>query len=448
MFFTDSIEKYICRHGLMRHDGFYILALSGGADSVALLCALHSLGYRIEAAHCNFRLRGKESDRDENFCIQLCNKLGIKLHRIHFETGTYASLHKVSVEMAARELRYRYFEQLRSDIHADGICVAHHKDDQVETVLLNIVRGTGLTGLQGMKPKNGNVLRPMLAVNRRQVTAYLDEIHQDYVTDGTNLEANVKRNRLRLNIIPELEKLNPSLQDNIIRMTEHLADATQIIDDTVNWNLRDIRLKDGGYSLDKLQTLHSPKYVLWKLLSSCSFNRVQIEEIADNQHDGNKWLSATHVTFIEQRRLYIVPKSEWNAVLPEMKIPEKGTYIYRYNAGDESRELRLKVSLCAVDAAFTINKSPLCAQFNAANIRFPLVVRPCKHCDRFVPFGMYGSKLVSDFMKDCKLPLMERRRQLVLTDAKGNILWVIGHRADGRHAIQSATKTVLSVELA
>ena len=181
-----------------------ILALSGGPDSVALLRMMLDEGYNVEAAHCNFHLRGAESDRDEAFCKNLCEKLGVKLHLVHFDTKEFAQLRGISIEMAARELRYRWFTQLAQDTGAEGVCIAHHSDDQVETILLNMLRGTGFKGLLGMKRKNGIFLRPLLDVSRNEILQYLDAIGQDYVTDSTNLEDDVQRNKLRLDVIPLL----------------------------------------------------------------------------------------------------------------------------------------------------------------------------------------------------------------------------------------------------
>ena len=158
----NRVAKYIADNSLLDKGNKYIVALSGGADSIALLLSLKQLGYDVEAAHCNFHLRGEESDRDEKFCVNLCEKLSVPLHRIHFDTLEYASLHKISIEMAARELRYNYFAQLRNDIGASGVCVAHHRDDSVETVLLNLVRGTGLRGLRGIQPVHDGIIRPLL----------------------------------------------------------------------------------------------------------------------------------------------------------------------------------------------------------------------------------------------------------------------------------------------
>ena len=169
----DTVDKYIRRHHLLKDDGKYLVALSGGADSVCLLLLLHQMGYRVEACHCNFHLRGEESDRDEAFCTDLCQQLSVPIHRIHFDTREYAALHKESIELAARNLRYRYFRQLRQDIGADAICVAHHQDDSVETVLINLLRGTGIKGLRGILPVNGDIVRPLLSASRNDILEYL-----------------------------------------------------------------------------------------------------------------------------------------------------------------------------------------------------------------------------------------------------------------------------------
>ena len=207
----SKVEAYINKHKLLETSNLYLAALSGGADSVALLLLLKEGGFNVHAAHCNFRLRGAESDRDEAFCVELCRQQGVELHRAHFDTREYAAVHKVSIEMAARELRYRWFSQLREDIGASGVCVAHHRDDSVETVLLNLVRGTGLRGLTGIQPRNGDVLRPLLCVSRAEIEQYLTDRGQGYVTDSTNLEADVMRNKIRLQLIPLLKTLNPSV---------------------------------------------------------------------------------------------------------------------------------------------------------------------------------------------------------------------------------------------
>ena len=183
------VEAFIGQHHLLKDHAHCLSALSGGADSVALLLILKQLGYRVEAVHCNFQLRGKEAERDELFCMELCRSQGIELHRIHFDTQGYASLHKMSIEMAARELRYTFFAKLKEDIQAEAVCVGHHQDDSVETVLINLVRGTGLQGLTGIDPKRDGIVRPLLCLTQQDILDFLHEREQAFVTDSTNLVA-------------------------------------------------------------------------------------------------------------------------------------------------------------------------------------------------------------------------------------------------------------------
>ena len=272
----SKVKRYIKKYNLLNSNDLHIVALSGGADSVALLLLLKEHGFNVHAAHCNFHLRGDESDRDEAFCEELCQQLGVELHRAHFDTREYAELHKVSIEMAARELRYKWFEQLRQDIGAAGICVAHHRDDSVETVLLNLVRGTGLRGLTGIQPRNGSILRPLLCVSRAEIEAFLAEKGQKYVTDSTNLEADVQRNVVRLEVFPLLRKLNPAVAENIQRTTENLAEAQQVLNVAIaSINSSNI------LNLSDLEKYGSSEYLVFEWLKKYGFNGDQVRQILD-----------------------------------------------------------------------------------------------------------------------------------------------------------------------
>lgn len=224
--FHHEIDKYIEEKQLFTLRDRVLVALSGGADSVALLRVLLALGYRCEAAHCNFHLRGEESNRDEQFVRELCRGLGVALHVTHFDTTAYAARHHVSIEMAAREMRYRWFEQLRQEREMSVIAVAHHRDDSVETFLLNLVRGAGINGLKGISPKNGAIVRPLLEVNRQDILDYLQHLQQPYVTDSTNLQDEYMRNKIRLNILPMLRELNPSVSESIAETAARLGDVS------------------------------------------------------------------------------------------------------------------------------------------------------------------------------------------------------------------------------
>lgn len=452
----QQVAGFVARNQLLAADNKYIVALSGGADSVALLLIMKALGYDVEAAHCNFHLRGKESERDENFCVSLCESLGVILHRIHFDTLTYAQLHKVSIEMAARDLRYSYFEQLRRDINADAICVAHHKDDNVETILLNLVRGTGMNGLTGISPRNGFILRPLLCIGREDILEYLEAENQDYVTDSSNLVDDVQRNKIRLNVLPLLENVNPAVKDNILTMARWIAEASTIVEASldeakakavsslnVGAKNHDAKPKvNDSFSVDisKIEEYPSAEYLLWDILKDYGFNSSQVTLVADNLHatTGTSWLSSSHELTLDRGRLILTPLDKEEG--RQMRIPEAGTYVY-------TELCKLKIEQKEINENYTISRSSDKVCLDAQKVKFPLMIRRVARGDRFVPFGMKGSKLVSDFLTDQKVALPLKRRQLVVADAGGNILWVVGKRLDGRFAVSPCSKSVVEISL-
>ena len=424
----SKVSAYVKKHNLLDSNELYIVALSGGADSVALLLLLHEHGYRVHAAHCNFHLRGDESDRDEAFCVELCEHLGVELHRVHFDTQTYADLHKVSIEMAARELRYQWFEQLRKDMGAAGICVAHHRDDSVETVLLNLVRGTGLRGLCGIQPKNGTILRPLLCVSRTEIEAFLNEKEQGYVTDSTNLEADVQRNIVRLQVLPLLQKLNPAVADNIQRTCENLMEAQNVLTGILD-NLN----KSNILELSELSQYGSSEYFVFEWLKKYGFNGSQVVQLLKAE-TGKIITSSTGYEALKDRDRIVVEESL--KPMKIMRIPEEGCY--RLN---ESCQLKVQKS------AVYVSKISHIATLDAAKVSFPLVVRRVEEGDWMQPYGMKGRKLLSDMMTDLKMNVFEKRRQLVVVDAQGNVLWLVGIRVDARVAVSASTADVVELRL-
>ena len=424
----SKVSAYVKKHNLLDSNELYIVALSGGADSVALLLLLHEHGYRVHAAHCNFHLRGDESDRDEAFCVELCERLGVELHRVHFDTQTYADLHKVSIEMAARELRYQWFEQLRKDIGAAGICVAHHRDDSVETVLLNLVRGTGLRGLCGIQPKNGAILRPLLCVSRTEIEAFLNEKEQGYVTDSTNLEADVQRNIVRLQVLPLLQKLNSAVADNILRTCENLMEAQNVLTGILD-NLN----KSNILELSELSQYCSSEYFVFEWLKKYGFNGSQVAQLLKAE-TGKIITSSTGYEALKDRDRVVVEESL--KPMKIMRIPEEGCY--RLN---ESCQLKVQKS------AVYVSKISHIATLDAAKVSFPLVVRRVEEGDWMQPYGMKGRKLLSDMMTDLKMNVFEKRRQLVVVDAQGNVLWLVGIRVDARVAVSASTADVVELRL-
>lgn len=437
----ESVVSFIKKHRLLRRDGRYLVALSGGADSVALLLILHELGYQVEAAHCNFHLRGEESDRDEQFVISLCEGRGVALHRAHFDTREYASLHHVSIEMAARELRYRYFEQLRQDLRMDGICVAHHRDDSVETVLMNLVRGTGLRGLQGIRPKNGYILRPLLCLSRQDIEQFLKERQQSYVTDSTNLEADVVRNKIRLNVIPQLLAINPAATAHIQQAAEHVADALEVYDDAVARQRRAAVMEETADRLVLDLTKVHHESLLFEVLRPYGFSVDTIAIIAsmaaiDNK-TGKVFSSADYDMVVDRGRVIVERRKEQ---LKPMVIPEHGTYVY----GDSCR---ISIKTFASTVGFAPSKEADLVHLDGANIQFPLTLRPVCEGDWFIPFGMTGHKLISDFLTDQKVSLLDKRKALVVCDATNAVLWLVGYRTDNRFRVGEETEAVLEFSL-
>ena len=436
--FIQRIEDFISRNHLLEKDGKYLVALSGGADSVTLLWVLHELRYQIEACHCNFQLRGAESDRDEQFCVQLCKQLGIPLHRIHFDTRLYAEVHKESIELAARNLRYRYFAQLKEDVEADGICVAHHQDDTVETVLINLIRGAGIQGLTGISAKNGDILRPLLCVDRKEILAYLEEKGQDYVTDSTNLVDDVVRNKIRLNIIPMLKEINPAASKNIAQAAHHLEEANKMLSSIA---ICGEKSEDGTIrvAVQEIESAASAEYALYSSLSPYGFRGKAITEILASLHStGKTWTSETHQLVIDRDCILIREKQ--TEAFQGMKIPETGCYVL-------PRGEKIKLSIREREIDFSPSKEKFLITLDADAVTFPLHLRLAQNGDTFHPFGMKGKKLVSDYLTDRKKNLFEKQSQLVLEDAKGQIIWVVGERTSELCKIKEDTKKILYIQV-
>ena len=443
-----KVKAYIQEHNLLDSRGHYLVALSGGADSVCLLLVLKQLGYNIDAVHCNFHLRGEESNRDENFAKELCEKNRIELHITHFDTLTYSKTHKVSIEMAARQLRYHYFEQLMNDIGAQGICVAHHKDDSAETILINLLRGTGIHGLTGIKPRNGNILRPLLCTTRNDIEKWLANHHQNYVTDSTNLKADILRNIIRLDILPRIEEVVPSATESIISTAEKVYQASLIYDNTISLIISKLRhtkedtqsIVSTGLitSLDINSILRepSPESILFEWLNPLGFTPeiiAQIHHSIKHQQAGKEWTSPTHQLTISRGQLIIEQRQEQ---LPELRIPEYGRYRY-------TEKLIFNLS---VTNGKRISRNSRTATLDASTVTFPLTIRPTQKGDRFHPFGMKGSCLVSDYLTNRHFTIFQKRRTLVLCNADGRIIWLIGQRTDARFCITDATEITLTVD--
>lgn len=434
--FEIDIQHFISSLSLLNKDHLYLVALSGGADSVSLLRCLHALHYRIEAVHCNFHLRGEESDRDERFCKNLCQQLGIRLHLIHFDTRTYAQKHHISIEMAARQQRYAYFESLMLDTHAKGICVGHHQEDSVETFLINLVRSTGIHGLTGIAPKNGTIIRPLLCISKKDIISYLNLLHQNYVTDSTNFVADVQRNKIRLDIIPQLEKINIAAQSNILKTAQRLNDIAHILD---NYMAQFAQWIQHEYYLSFPTEQVTHEYLLWYLLRNYQFSSAQVEQIYHclSQESGKIWLSPTHQLLLERKQLLLAQHTAFPT--RQLSITTMGRYTY-------SAKTMFQVSLYENVLNKQIFKDKRFAFVDYDKVVFPLVVRPTQQGDRFQPYGMKGTKLLSDYLTNCKMSLFDKRLQLVVTDATHRIMWVVNQRLANWCAVTDTTNRILQIQ--
>ena len=453
----NKIKRFIASEHLLRVDALYLVALSGGADSVALLLCLKELGYRVEAVHCNFQLRGEESMRDERFCEELCQHENIPLHKVHFDTQSYADLHKVSIEMAARELRYHYFFQLKEALKAEGICVGHHKEDSVETILINLVRGTGLSGLMGIRPRKNDIIRPLLCVTRHEIEDYLRRHASTFVTDSTNLVDDVVRNKIRLNVLPQLAEINPSVTDAILTTANHLSDVEAIVQESLKEALgkavhffysessvSQSSLSKHPFQLDltTVRAFPSPAYLLFYILKPLGFSSSQITEMVSHLdgQTGQLWYSSTHELTHDRGFFMVLPREEGEP--RTLVIPETGRYVY-----DDQLSLRLTERTLASSSSVSFSKNPTIVDLDASSIRFPLTLRRVAEGDRFTPLGMRGSQLVSDFLTNLKRNRFEKRNQLVLLDATGTILWVLGLRINDHFKLTPQSTSCLRIEI-
>lgn len=431
----SKISQYIDRHALLPKEAKVLVAVSGGADSVALLHILHQLEYDCIAVHCNFHLRGEESMRDQHFVEALCYRLGIPLQVIDFDTERYATEKKISIEMAARELRYRAFERIRNEQSAVAIAVAHHRDDSAETLLLNLIRGCGIKGLHGIRPKNGYVIRPLLGIGRSEILQYLKEKGEQYVTDSTNLSCDYTRNKIRLELLPLMAQINPSIEQTIAETAERIAEAEEIYNQAIEQSVRRVSV-NSVICITKLKQEIAPQTVLHEILSPYHFNSAQVSDIIKNidSESGRRYRSNRWEVIKDRDKLLITPIEErYNDTTT---LPREGEINTSYGL--------LKIRRGEFDG--TIPKQREIATIDAKRVELPLTLRHTKSGDRFHPFGMRGTKLVSDYLTDCKRSIIEKEQQLVVTDANDRIVWLVGERPSALCSIDKTTTDIITLE--
>ena len=452
--FEEKIADYAKKYRLLSSGEHIVVALSGGADSVALLRVLLSIGMRVTALHCNFGLRGAESDRDEVFTRNLCKSLGVELKVRHFDVHDYKRSYKVSTEMACRELRYSWFEDERVGLGAKSIAVAHHHDDNVETFFLNLLRGSGINGLAGIKPRNGYIVRPLLCVSRDEIETYLSACSQDYVVDSTNLENDFKRNKIRNELIPKIKALFPDFTSGMKRTLCNLQGCNAMYFEKL-WSLRDENISFSlQTSVMDIRFLHTMSDVagrtaLYELLKYFNFNSEQANDVYEacvSEMVGTRFLSKSHEAVVGRDKIEFFSLGELvshkfmeHIDLAEMiETPKEDSWVKVRRVKAERDE---RGRIIGIDG-----KTKIALSERILSECPMLKMRPWIKGDRISPYGMKGSKLVSDLFVDAKYSEEQKRNTLLLC-AGDDVLWVSGLRASRKYSVSLSEETYIEIGL-
>jgi len=433
----NTLKKHIKNRLSFLSSSKLLIAISGGVDSVVLTHLCHKLKLDFALAHCNFNLRGKESDADEQFVIHLAENLDKEVFIESFETNTYARNNKLSTQMAARELRYDWFNRLAEHLGFEYILTAHHADDNLETFLINLSRGTGIGGLIGIPEINENVVRPLLPFSREDIKEYAKSEHLKWREDSSNASNKYLRNKLRHDVIPHLKEVNPQLLQNFNKTIEYLKDSKDIIKDRIdsisNHVIQDVNTNGIRYNISEIKKLSNPKNYLYELLKDYGFFEWNdIYSLLEAQ-SGKQVLSKTH-RLIKDRDYLLLSE-----------IPSKDSKNITVSETDKNVKTPFGVLLFDEGNAL-FNKRSNIIHVDKKLLKFQLTVRQWRDGDYFHPFGMQGKKKLSKFFKDEKFSLIDKEKVWLLCSGN-DIVWVINRRADNRFQVTESTKQILKIEL-
>lgn len=433
----SKVKKYIQDNMLLTYKARVIIGVSGGADSMALLDILHHLGYECIVAHCNFHLRGQESYRDEYFVEKVATKYKFKYVSANFDTKKYIEEESISLEMAARELRYAWFEKIRKEYKAEKIAVAHHQNDSVETVLINLIRGTGIRGLSGIPPINGKVIRPLLCIFREDILQYLKVRHIGFVEDSTNKEDIYTRNKIRLNVIPLLKTINPSVVQAIQKTSENLYHTENIFNAYIEKAKRKV-FSNNKIDINALLKQKEPKTILFEILFPYGFNASTVDNIYEsvNSQSGKIFYSEEY-QLVKDRETFILE--------PTNNQPDTIYTLFEHETTIEE-PCKMTFESFRKTPSFQLEQNPMTIYLDKGRLIYPLIIRKWKHGDKFIPFGMKGHKKVSDYFTDRKFSLIDKSNTWLLCSGD-DIVWIIGERIDDRFKITHTTIEILKITL-
>ena len=437
-----EFEAFVNEQRLFSKNDRILLALSGGVDSVVLAELLLELGYTFSAAHCNFHLRGEESNRDADFVAKWAECNGVELFVQDFDTYGYMQEKGISLEMAARELRYSWFENIMQENQIDYLLTAHHADDSAETFFINLLRGTGIAGLHGILPKNGSIVRPLLFATRKSILDYAESKNIQFVEDSTNSETKFLRNKIRHCVIPVLKEISPDFDSIIRKNIERLRDTETIFRSAIE-KVKDeiiIREKENiKISIAELQRLHPIGIYLYEILSDYGFNESVVNNVSMvlDAESGKRFYSKTHCLLKDREYLLIYPID---------KAEKETNYSIDVEITSIIEPFKAKIEVLKDLNFISVPKKANIAMLDMDLLNFPLELRHWKQGDSFVPFGMRKKKKLSDFFTSNKYSLLDKERQWLLCSGD-EIVWVVGKRIDDRFKISNSTKSVLKIEI-
>ncbi|WP_259014069.1 tRNA lysidine(34) synthetase TilS [Emticicia fluvialis] len=436
---------YINSQSLFEPTDKVLLAVSGGKDSVLLFDLFLEAKFNFAVAHCNFRLRGEDSDKDALFVQQLCEQNSVPFYTVAFDTRAFAKANKLSIEMAARQMRYEWFEQIRLQTGSQYIATAHHLNDSIETILLNLTKGTGIAGLRGIQAKKQYLIRPLLFASRADIEQYISGKDLKWREDSSNASNDYQRNLLRNEVVPLLKQINPNLEQTFARNIERLQALEGIFLGSLDAFRKAVLSTQGDsilLNISAIQTQQSAAYLLEELLKEFGFNYFQSKEIyqALGKPSGKTFYSDTHT--LVKDRMHLIITANTTTDFEEVQI-QKDASVIEYHGW----QFRIsKVTAEEWRAYLVSEKSPDVLWLDADKLAFPLSIRRWQDGDRFIPLGMKGQKKVSDFLVDKKVPLPQKKTTLVLTSGS-LIVWLVGHRPDDRFKITPATQAFLKIEI-
>jgi tRNA(Ile)-lysidine synthase len=434
----SRFETYIATEQLFRHGQRLLVTVSGGVDSVVLARLCRSAGYHIEIAHCNFQLRGEESFRDEEYTAQFAEMINAPFHVRRFDTILFAENHTLSIQEAARELRYTWFSELAEQFGLDRILTAHHADDNVETMMMNLFKGTGIAGMRGILPLSGSIARPLLFASRKDIERYAQDHGIGYVEDSSNLTDKYSRNYFRLNVIPMVEKIFPGAVEHMRENLTRFREVEMLYRDAVSQKVAGLVVEKGTEKhvpVDKLRMTIPLKTVLFEMFSPAGFSVGQLDDII-------RLMDAETGKYVSSSTHRLLKNRNWFILGPERDTKVVSVYVVeRDTAKVDTQYGSFFFSTVKKELIYNPDPDPFVAQLDASTLSFPLTIRKWREGDYFYPLGMRKKKKIARFLIDNKLSRSEKEKALVVLSGD-KIIWVAGMRIDERAKVKLLTDMI------